>query len=71
MDLFEDWDDIVEPGDIELASDSLQEEGFVLKNCLKENVCSGPRNLDPNEMEFLLDKLCFIKVSTKFCLHLV
>ena len=61
----------MEASDIELVSDDLQEEGFDLKNCLRENVWSGPRNLDPNENELLLDRLCFIKDSTKFGLHLV
>ena len=65
MDLF-DCRDTMEP-----ASDNLQEEGFDLKNCLKENVCSGPRNLEPKENELLLAKLCFMTDSTKFCLHLV
>ena len=59
---------MLETVDIELDSE-YRKESFGLKIFLKENV-SGLLIFDPKEKELLLTRLCFIKVSTSWCLHL-
>ena len=44
--------------------------GFHLNTFLREKA-SGFLNFEPKEKELLLVRLCFMKVSTKWCVHLV